>query len=403
MNFVLDIIFLLVIFLALVREKTIIGKPSSPLNLMIVFNMGVLGLYYITAKPLGFHPLTFRTFEVLLYGLFVFAIVSLVYTSGVIKPRCCFNDIKLRYVKDYPSKGLLIFAALTILFMLYKLSNFGVENVLEDEDTAASFGGNGLNGHILVIQILLATHLMGRKQTWQSIAALAGLFFCLFMYNVKAWVIIPFLIGLFLRRDIMGMKINFFKMALLPLAIFVLFSTSYMLTMEMSEENMLFIWGHFFKYVYAGIGGLNEALLGNYPIGAAPWYGTPSFVRLFFPVDIKTSSVYDYVVINDLNGEYTNVFSLIGGAYLFNGGFWGAIYLMIIAIISYLLYQKRLKTINYWYYLSYYLWSSGLILSFFGNYYTLLNVWELTAEAFFIGMWFKYKTNCKHSSQLKCA
>ena len=147
MNFVLDIIFLLVIFLALVREKTIIGKPSSPLNLMIVFNMGVLGLYYITAKPLGFHPLTFRTFEVLLYGLFVFAIVSLVYTSGVIKPRCCFNDIKLRYVKDYPSKGLLIFAALTILFMLYKLSNFGVENVLEDEDTAASFGGNGLNGH----------------------------------------------------------------------------------------------------------------------------------------------------------------------------------------------------------------------------------------------------------------
>lgn len=397
MNFFLVIFFGTVILLALRREKKVIGAPSSPLLLVTAFNLAILALYFITAKSLGFHPLVIETLVVLLYGCFLFSLVSFVSTVNLRSYVRGHQQIKLQYVSDCPNRGVVVFAFITIIYMVLRMMAIGINNIIEDEDSAALFGAGGLSGHILVLQIFLATHLIGRKLTISSMSAICGLVFCLFIYNVKAWVIIPFLLGWFIRRDLMGMKMNPIVLILVPVGSFAIFVVSYMMTLGWDSDNMNFIWAHFCKYIYAGIGGLNEALSHNYPIGQAPFYGTPSFIRLFFPVDIKTSGVYDYVVINDVNGEYTNVFSLFGGAYLFNGPFIGSMYILIIAVISYLLYKKRLKTRNYWFYLSYYFWSAGLILSFFGNYYTLLNIWELTVEAFLVGFWYR-NINIKKST-----
>lgn len=380
------VVFTIVILLVLLREKKLIGAPSSPLFLVSSFNLSILVLYFFTDNLLGFHPLTIQTLTVLLYGCFLFSLVSLFSTADIQSSRFKKKQVKLRYVDDYPHKFVLFLSFFTILYMVLRMTAIGINNIIEDDESAALFGSGGLSGHILVLQILLATHLIGRKLTVFSLSAIAGLIFCLFMYNVKAWIIIPFLLGWFIRRDLMGMKMNPLVLLLVPIGSFAVFVVSYMLTLGWDADNMNFIWAHFCKYIYAGIGGLNEALVHHYPIGQTPFYGTPSFIRLLFPVSIKTPSVYDYVVINDLNGEYTNVFSLFGGAYLFNGPIIGSLYIVVIAVISYLLYKIRLKTNNYWFYLSYYFWSAGLILSFFGNYYTLLNIWELTAEAFIIGL-----------------
>ena len=386
MDYLLILFFSIVIIVALRREKKVIGTPSSPLVLVTGFNLGVLALYFFTSHVLGFHSLVTSTLVVLLYGCFIFALVSLFFSSGIKPRRVNAIQHKLLYVEDYPSKVVLLISFVTILFMVIKMRAIGISDIIEDEDSAALFGSGGLSGHILVLQVFLATHLIGRKFTKLSFLVVVGLVFCLFIYNVKAWVIIPFLLGWFIRRDLMGMKVNPLVLLLVPVGSLAVFIVSYMMTLGWELENMNYIWAHFCKYVYAGIGGMNEALAQSYPIGRAPLYGLPSFIRLFFPVNIVTPSEYGYVVINDLNGEYTNVFSLFGGAYLFNGLMMGTLYILIIAVISYQLYRKRLKTDNYWYYLSYYFWSSGLILSFFGNYYTLLNVWELTAEAFIVGM-----------------
>lgn len=386
MDILLIAIFAIVVIAALKQEKKTMNAPSSPLFLVTGFNMAILALYFLTSNWLGFHPLVLRTLTILLYGCFIFAIVSLSFSSAIKGRRKKQETPKLKYVGDYPSRTALIISFLTITFMVIKMRAIGVGNIIEDEESAELFGAGGLSGHILVLQVFLATHIIGRKFSIGSFIALVGLIFCLFIYNVKAWIIIPFLLGWFIRRDLMGMKVNPFVLLLVPLASLAVFVVSYMMTLGWDMENMNYIWAHFCKYVYAGIGGLNEALAQSYPLGSSPYYGTPSFIRLFIPVNIETNSVYQYVVINDLSGEYTNVFSLFGGAYLFNGVFMGTLYLLIIAVISYILYRKRLYTDNYWYYLSYYFWSSGLILSFFGNYYTLLNVWELTAEAFVVGM-----------------
>lgn len=393
MNFIVTVFFALVIYYALRRERRCWDAPSSPLFLVFAFNMTILALYYITSKPFGFHSLVWETLTVLLYGCFIFACVSLVFTNGCKPVHVRRKSRDLQYVSKYPSKTLVYTAYATTAFLYLKMIAIGIANIIEDEDAAALFGGGGLSGHILVIQILLLTHLIGRRFTKSSIIAIAGLTFCLFIYNVKAWIILPFLIGWFIRRDLWGTKLNPVYVIIILIVIFAIFSVSYLMTLGWDPDSMAFIWAHFCKYVYAGIGGLNEALRENFPVGQGPWYGLPSFITLFSPVDLKISSVYEYVIINDINNEWTNVFSLFGSAYLFNGIFMGTIYLIIIAIISYNLYQRRLKTTNYWTYLSYYLWSSGLILSFFGNYYTLLNIWELTVEAFLIGWWYKnYKS-----------
>lgn len=389
MTLFFTVFFLIVIVLVLRKEDKVIGVPSSPLFLVTSFNLSILVLYFITGKALGFHSLVISTLSVLLYGCFLFALVSLISLANVKSNGRSHNQAKFLYVDDYPGKMVIILASLTIVYMVFRMMAIGINNIIEDEDSAALFGSGGLSGHTLVLQILLATHLLGRKFTIYSIVAISGLIFCLFIYNVKAWIMIPFILGWFIRRDLMGMRMNPIVLLLVPISTFAVFVVSYMMTLGWDADNMDFILAHFFKYVYAGIGGLNEALAHNYPIGQSPYYGTPSFVRLFFPVEIKSPAAYDYVVINDLNGEYTNVFSLFGGAYLLNGPTLGTIYILIIAVISYYLFKKRLRSRNYWFYLAYYFWSAGLILSFFGNYYTLLNIWELTGVSFLIGLWYR--------------
>lgn len=393
MVYILTILFALLVFVSLRRENIVLGTPSSPLFNVVFFNIGILVLYHITAKPLGFYPLCFETLVVLLYGCSIFACISFFYTKRPRIKRTNLKSSKLKYVNDYPGNKLIYFAYFTVIFMLVKMMAIGVGNIIEDSENAALFGAGGLSGHILVMQVLLASHLLGRKINFKSFIAIVGIVFCLFVYNVKAWVIIPFLIGWFIRRDLLGMKINLIILLLIPIGVFVIFTVSYLIVLGWEIEHMNFIWAHFCKYIYAGIGGLNEALVQKYPVGGTPWFGLPPFLHIFLPVNLNIPDIYSYVVINDINEEWTNVFSLFGGAYLFNGLIMGTIYLFIIAYISYFLYRKRLNTTNYWFYLSYYLWSSGLILSFFGNYYTLLNIWELTAESFLIGLW--YNNRCK--------
>lgn len=388
MKILFSIIYIVVIIIALIKEKKTIGCPSSPLYLVVVFNTIVLSLYFFSQDWLGFERLIWETPYVILRGCFYFSLVSLIFTQNrTVKSK--YVQKKMMYVEDYPGRKILIFAFVTVVFMVARMYKYGVANIIGNEDTASSFAGNGFGGHVLVVQILLTTHILGRKFKLQNLYIIGLLFLCLFMYNVKAWIIIPLLIGWFIHRDLGKVSINPIWYLVIPVAIFAIFTISYMLSLGFDLDNMNFIWAHFCKYIYAGIGGLNVALRDHYPIGTTPTAGFPSFISILLGLSSRTPSAYDYIPINYDTSEWTNVLSLFGSTYLINGPYIGAIYVIFIAIISYALYNKRIRTLNYWYYLSYYLWASGLILSFFGNYYKLLNIWEMTAYSLLIGWCYK--------------
>lgn len=396
MELYISILFIIVILFALRLERKKYGTPSSPLTLVLVANIGVLILYFITYKWLGFHELKWTTVYIILRGIFLFAIVSILFSSARIK--ACNQVAKIQFVKEDIGVMCKVISFMTIFYMLYKVMQLGVSNIISDEDISDSFGGGGIGGHVLVLQTFLLTHILGRKFRVSNLPILLLFFFCLFMYNVKAWIIIPCLIGWYIHRDLYGVKINPIWFAIIPLLVFLIFTTSYFISLGWDLNNMSYIWAHFCKYIFAGIGGLNEAVTQNYPVGGTPLAGLPSFINLLFSIKAKSLYQFDYMVINDISGEYTNVLSLFGTTYYINGPIVGTIYVLVLAIISYILYNYRLNTNNYWFYLSYYMWASGLILSFFGNYYKLLNTWELTIFGFIVGI---YHMSKKGSYYLK--
>ena len=388
MYIILALTFSIVVSFVFFLEAKRYKANYSPLFLVLIFNGAITLLYWFTSDWLGFYKLIFPTIVVLLYGCFIFACVSLIFMSVGLLKRKSYKKKIIHYVGNKPEKSIVVLAFLSILLMSHFIRSLGLDNIVDNQEAATELGGRGLSGHLMVLQIFLATHLIGRKITLTSSLAILGIIVCLFIYNVKAWVIIPLLIGWFIKRDIGHVKVNLYFAIIAPITLFSIFVCSYMISLGWDWGNMDFIWRHFTKYVFAGIGGLNVALTNNYPVGEASLYGMPGFIKFMFPeCDFITPSVYDYVIINTINNEWTNVFSLFGQAYLFNGPFYGTLHLISLAIISYALYSLRVRTSNYWYYLAYYLWSSGLILSFFADYYKLLNIWELTAWALIVGFY----------------
>ncbi len=390
---IISIIFVLVILEALMYERKRCKAPSSPLMLVVVSNIGVLVLYLLTQKWLGFHAITFKTVFILLYGCFIFAMVSLFFNSN---RRKVFVQRELWNMPDMPNRLLVITSLLTIAYMFLKISAIGMNNVIDDEDAQEQLGGGGLSGHVLVIQIFLLTHLLGLKFSYKNLLLIIGLFICLLLYQVKVWILAPVFVGIFLHRDLRGAKFKLWQLALIPVIVFAIFVGTYSLSLGWDMGNMEFLWAHFCGYVFAGIGGLNEAVLQHLPEGLTPLYGLPSFITIPFSLKIVINDAFGILYINDLTNSWSNVFSLFGSCWYLNGFFVGSIYMLVIAGVSYYLYNIRIRSTNYWYYLAYYMWSIGLILSFYGNYYTLLSVYELTLWAILVGYFSKRKkTNLK--------
>lgn len=394
MRIIIGIFFFLVICYALKRECAIRCSRSSPLVFVLGANFFVLSLYFLTQDVLGFHALCWNTVFYLLFGVAVFSIVSLLFTSIV---RCKIPNeiISWKYVSEEPSKLFFVVTTFTCVFMLYKIFSLGLSDIIANEQKASEYGGENLSGHILVLQIFLLSHLLSRKIKLKYLPFLLGLLFCLYVYNVKAWVIVPFLLAFMSRFYMGGILIKPLKLVLIAGAVFILFAISYFITLGWTFDNMSFIWAHFCKYLFAGIGGMNEALLRNYPIATCPNANLPSFINVIFGINAKIPNIYDYMIINDVTHEWTNILSLFGSIFLINGHIVGVVYIFVIAIISYILYFIRLFTKNYWLSLGYYIWSIGLVLSFFGNYYKLLNLWELTLWALVIGHYLPRKINIK--------
>lgn len=385
MLILLSFLFVVCILLTLNLERKILKTPSSPLMLVVVSNMSILVLYYFTQDWLGFHPLEFKTVFILLYGCFIFAIVSFLFAYGRKKRNKEIERPQLLYISDTPSRRVIVLSILTILFMFAKISFIGLDNLMEDVDAQAQLGGGGLSGHILVLQILLITHMFGMKTSIKSSPIISALFICLLLYQVKVWILAPLIIGIFLRRDLRGAKLKLWHIVAIPVLIFAIFVGTYSLSLGFEMDNMTFLWAHFCGYVFAGVGGLNEAVSHNLPEGLSPLYGLPTFITIPFDIKVKVYYGFGHLVMNDVTNTWSNVYSLFGGCWYLNGIAAGTIYMLVVAFISYRLYNIRLKSNNYWYYLAYYMWAIGLILSFYGNYYTLLSIYELTVWSFIIG------------------
>lgn len=386
LNKLMIVLILIILSLTLFcrKEKKQTSSISTPFQLLFIPYCIVIVLYYSFGPLLGFHALLPKTVFILIIGFLIFLIPSKFLSSKTS------NSLTTNRQFDVNTHMYLIFSAIALLAglgMLLSLGVHGMSLISSDEELAHEFGGKGIKGHLLVFLLYYLTISLTIRR-WNIFSILASLLalVCLLFYGVKVWIYVPFILSFIARKELINAKINLWGMLIVVIVVMGGFALVYMMSLGFEWERMEFITVHFISYFFAGVGGLNEAIKMNLPTGEALSYGFHPYFNPFFIFDSNAKLNYDYSALffnEDYNYEYTNVLSLIGSAYCFNGLVLGVFFILIISSISYFLfnYYQHHKT-NAFAYLIYLSWAIGLILAFYGTYYTLLTVYEMMLYSF---------------------
>ena len=398
----ISLILLLILFMWI--EYKLFQSSIAPLSCMLSTTVVVTILYLLTQDFLGFHNLTLHTLELIGFGAIAFFVGGVPFLYLLNKADLSQNNS----VAEIKGVGFIdnitkVISLVSIVVMLAKLYMIGFSNIGEEE-AASEFGAKGLTGHILVLQIFLLSYILGTQKLKSLINAgiVLLLFVCILMYQVKIWLFAPVIVAVMIRKEVFNLKVSVLKYLFGMIAVFVVFILAYIPSIGFSWDSMTFFFNHFCKYIYAGIGGLNEAVLLQLPFGGDPGNLLQPFINMV-PLDrtILVDAKYNYLVINDITQEYTNVYSLVGTAFIFGGYFVGAVYLFALGFFSYLLFYISKVSRNFWYFFGYLMWSLGLFFSFFANYYSLLNIFELTSLCYIIGLAYEYQSKWMLNANVK--
>ena len=377
------------------RDTNRLGQLISPTVCFVLPTIIVAIVYDFIGPLLGFYSLNRSIYSEILFSALFF-----VAGGEIVCNVCNVCNVRMSSLKNkqYGQRILnlknallkskfYIIAIFVVALLALRIYSLGGLNVLISQDLQSQYGSSGLFGHLMIFSIfsiivLLSLHFSDSHKILSYLLLLAS-FICVMFYQVKSWLIFPIIVSVLYKRCV-GIKQSYWKYLVAIIAIVISFILGYVFTFSLSDtENQIFIVNHFLKYVFAGVGGWSEAISGGYPVGQNPAYLLQPFSYFLGIEQAVADSRYGYVLIND-NGEYTNVFTLIGGTILFAGRFWAYVYFFILGVFSYFLACKCINRINTGYLLAYSVLCTSLFLGFFGSYFTLLNVYELMFYSFVI-------------------
>jgi len=296
----ISVILLLIVFMWL--EYKLFQSSIAPLSCMLSTTVVVTILYLLTQDFLGFHNLTLHTLELIGLGAIAFFVGGAPFLYLLNKADLSQNNS----VAEIKGVGFIdnitkVISLVSIVVMLAKLYMIGFSNIGEEE-AASEFGAKGLTGHILVLQIFLLSYILGTQKLKSLINAgiVLLLFACILMYQVKIWLFAPVIVAVMIRKEVFNVKVSVLKYLFGMIAVFVVFILAYIPSIGFSWDSMTFFFNHFCKYIYAGIGGLNEAVLLQLPFGGDPGNLLQPFINMV-PLDrtILVDAKYNYLVIND--------------------------------------------------------------------------------------------------------
>lgn len=384
MLYILTTVLLFFLMLVWRYEYKALKTLRTPLSFVIISNYSIIILYLLLQDYLRMHEMMSETILIVTVGCLIFAIPAFVFRSrfAIRGLNCNLDSNNIRKDVNVLNYKLAITVIAVLSILAFVVSRIGLDNLGADEDYAAEYAGGGISGHLFVVLLFLTTIVGGQKFTIKSVLLLIPMFFFVILYQVKIWIFAPIVIAAIMHRELRGLKINILKVAAALFLVVFLFLAAYMVSLDMNDPKVQdYMIRHFLCYFFSGPGGLNEALRLHLPTGTAPFAALPSFISYPLGITYKLKG-FETLYFNYDNMEWTNVMSMLGELYLLNGFPFGIIYILIISVISYSLFELRSKTHNYWHYLAYYFWSLGLIFSFYSNYYKLLSIWELMFYCF---------------------
>lgn len=379
-------------------EKNKLGNIVSPSLCFLVPTFVVALLYDFTGPYWGFYNMASSIYVEIFVASLIFSLGGLFANRKSrmlsLSQRESFV-VEKENVSRHISFYLIAFSLIVWTILMLKLYSLGGALVLEEDDLQKQFASNGLFGHIFVIDIFLLTYYLSivveKKQKLIKAVLILLLFLPPFFYQVKGWMILPIVVSVIYKKSI-GLKQNILKYVLIALTIVVCFLLGYCINYNLSDaDDQTYLLGHFLKYFFAGIGGWSEAVNCHFQMGQNPYYLLKPFSDIIGITQDKAYYGYSYVVIN-YNGEYTNVFTLIGNSICFAGRLYAYIYIFFLGLGSYLFANSVIKSSTVGMNLAYSIFATALAFGFFGSYFTMLNIYEMIFYGLMVNLFVKNKT-----------
>ncbi|MBQ8270971.1 MAG: oligosaccharide repeat unit polymerase [Bacteroidaceae bacterium] len=383
-DFLILVTFLLEAAVLFYIEKKAWHTYYTPLNfLLIPYTIVLIITIVVTNCNYGFVEFYYPSIIIWNIGLLLFAIPSIVLSYFFSK-----NNINLNVEhKSCSIQKMLIIASfiLGLLFLVHFIS-FRGSSVLGSSEFSQGFSGGGLWGHLRIFTIallIMLIYFVERKYWWMSIMILVFLLVGL-ANNVKGWIIIPVLSGVFLRLYTGKMKLSIRLFLIVFLGGILLFFVSYGLAIiiafgrEFDMNFFDFIIGHFFHYLTSGVLGLSMDAYYNFP-------DMGNFETLWSPViNVIYVIIGEDNFVNQVNPLYfnsglnvTNVRTFFGTIYIYTDTIEFVFYILLSSTLMYCLKLAIVKWNNIYMYTIYFFECGLLAMGWFEFYYFHLIVFEL--------------------------
>lgn len=376
-------------------DKKVYGNYFSPVLILSYPLLIIVSLVVFFGDLLGFKPLNSNVLIIFFFGLGIFWSGSLFWS--LILPRSTLERVKSNKEKihfEVSAKVKHILMAISWAIIVYMLLMFyftlnrygGIEASSSDEFTT-SYGGGGLQGHVLGLVIPLMIFFIGivKKKDFPIIVTILFLVIISLFYRVKTWLFIPIIGGILLRFfNERKVKFNIPFVVISVAVVMLLFGLTYAYGVKADNfsfvQKLSLLLHHFVSYVYAGILGFSEHLNQGLPIGASPKALFMPLVNMwnFIVGGEVTGVISPYHVFIDLKGlDDVNVKTFFG-TILINGGYFiGIVYMAGLSILLYLLWILASSSRNYWLIVMYIFFASALVIGWFDFYYNQLTFNEL--------------------------
>lgn len=383
------------VMLMLWYDRRVYGNYFSPLTILSVPLLIILGLALALAETAGFRPVSYEVIMLYIFGFPVFWLGSLFWS--VVVPQKKLAAMAEAFKKPLPASEIpfkqivLVLSWFVIVAMGFSFvrtfMKYGSIGAIGSDQFAYDYSGSGVFGHILVLGIILVIYLIGivRKGDYLLLLTTGILIVLILLQQVKTWLYIPLIGGFLLRYyNIRKTKINPGKSILMGIAVVVLFFLSYYFAVGIQEGDFLRknynIFRHFLGYVFAGVLGFGEHMHQSLPVGDIPQLLVMPFINIYRLVTGQeiTGVVSSYHVLIDVkNVVDVNVKTFFGTVYIYGGAVWGLIYIFFLGMLLYLNWVLAAVSRNYWFIVLYALLASPLFLGWFDFYYNQLTMVEL--------------------------
>jgi hypothetical protein len=246
--------------------------------------------------------------------------------------------------------------------------------------------GVGITAHLsLLLRFLLIYFIVKiRKYDFFIWLLIILILFSIVIYGSKTWLIIPIISGLLIRFVVYRHKIHISIKLLISIFtfIFTVFFIIYYFTVGQYIEltdYLFFLINRIALYFFAGITSFSEYLKYEGEIGVNPLMVIASPINIINKLtghEIKATTSAIWNIIN-INGDTSNVKTLIGSIYIYSGWYFFIIYVFLFSTLYYVMLLVVYLKENFLALIIYFFWITLLLFGWFDMYYANLAFYEI--------------------------